>query len=81
MTTISIHNSAKLKEKLHEVYGIEPNDLGIAWLTKIYKRITCRLKDKPFLYVIPLAFILSACLYIVFGQLVVKLTSLLQYGS
>ena len=81
MTVISIHNSAKLKDKLQEVYSVEPNDLGFIWLTRIYKKITYRLKDKPFIYVIPLAFVLSACLYVVFGQLVVRLTSLLQYGS
>lgn len=81
MTAISIHNSEKLKHKLQEVYAVEPNDLGISWLTRIYKMITFRLKDKPFLYIIPLTFVLSACLYVVFGQLVVRLTSLLQYGS
>lgn len=81
MTAISIHNSAKLKSKLQEVFAVEPNDLGITWLTRLYKIVTFRLKDKPFLYIIPLAFVLSACLYVIFGQLVVRLTSLLQYGS
>jgi hypothetical protein len=81
MTAISVHNSAKLKHKLQEVYAVEPNDLGLFWLTFLYKKFTHRLKDKPFLYIIPLAFIVTAGLYFLFGQLVVKLTSLLQYGS
>ncbi|MFW5703609.1 MAG: hypothetical protein ACOCXQ_02140 [Patescibacteria group bacterium] len=70
-----------LKQQLREIYSIEPNDLHMGLLTRIYKQITRHLKQMPFIYIIPLAFLTSIGLYLIFGQLVVGLVSLLQYGS
>lgn len=71
----------RLQQQLHEIFSLEPNDLALPPLTRLYKMTTGRLKTMPFLYVIPLAFIFAIVLYILFGQLVIKLVSLLQYGS
>ncbi len=70
----------RLKHKLREVYTIEPNNLGNARLTVIYKIFTSFLKQVPFLYVIPLSGIFSIVLYILIEGLIVKLATLLQYG-
>jgi hypothetical protein len=70
----------RLQKKLHEVFAIEPTDLSIRPLTRIYKRSTRHLKTMPFIYIIPMAFLVTILLYVVFGHLVVKLASLLQYG-
>lgn len=71
----------QLKKHLREIYSLEPNDLHMGLLTRVYKQATRRLKRMPFIYIIPLAFLVSIGLYFIFGQLVVGLVSLLQYGS
>ncbi len=76
MRTISF----RLKNKLDEVYQIEPNNLGVSFLTLIYKRITQPLKRFPFLTLVPLAFILAFIAYLLLGSLLVKLVTVLQYG-
>ncbi len=70
----------KLKRRLHETYFIEPNDLGIDWLTKIYKTITAPLKTIPIIYIIPLSIILGVAIFLLLNQLIVKLVTILQYG-
>ncbi len=70
----------ELKHKLQEVYFVEPNDLGNSYLTLIYKTVTSFLKQMPFVFIIPLSFLVSILMYLIFGSLTVKLTSLLQYG-
>lgn len=70
----------RLKRKLNEVFFIEPNDLGLGFLTNIYKILTARLKMTPFIFVVPLSFIFAFFLYLFFGRLMIKLVSLLQYG-
>ncbi len=70
----------RLKHKLEEVYFLEPNDLGNSYLTSIYKTFTSFLKMMPFVYVIPLSVIFTIMLYLLLGSLLVKLTTLLQYG-
>lgn len=75
------HKKDSLQEQLQEIFALEPNDLSLPPLTRMYKITTGRLKTMPFLYVVPLAFIFAIVLYILFGQLVIKLVSLLQYGS
>ena len=70
----------QLKHKLQEVYFIEPNDLGNSKLTAVYKVVTSTLKQMPFIFIVPLSFVISCVLYLIFGSLTVKLTSLLQYG-
>lgn len=74
-------NKAELRNKMAEIYDLEPNDLRIRPLTRVFKMTTGRLKKMPFLYVVPLAFILAAILYLLFGQMLINLVSLLQYGS
>ena len=70
----------ELKHKLHEVYFVEPNDLGNSKLTSLYKTVTSFLKQMPFIFIVPLSVLLSFALYVIFGTLTVKLTTLLQYG-
>ena len=70
----------RLQQKLDEVFLVEPNNLGIGILTSIYKKVTIYLKNLPFLVIIPLAFLLAVFIYLIVGHLVVKLTTLLQYG-
>lgn len=81
MKDLQVHTSIKLKKNLDEIYSIPPNDLYFRPATKMYKILTGRLKKMPLLYILPMSFFISATLYLVFGQLVVKLVSLLQYGS
>jgi hypothetical protein len=71
----------KLKQSLQDIYNIPPNDLYYRPVTRVYKLLTGRLKKMPFLYIVPLSFFVAAGLYLIFGQLVIKLVSLLQYGS
>ncbi|MFN4212968.1 MAG: hypothetical protein ACK4FL_03355 [Microgenomates group bacterium] len=70
----------RLKKKLNEVFFIEPNDLACPFLTNIYKVLTARFKTAPFIVVIPLSFIFTFIFYLIFGKLIVKVVSLLQYG-
>ena len=72
--------SLQLREKLNEVFLIEPNDLGWKFLTNIYKILTTPLKKTPFIVVIPLSLIISFFIYLIFGRLIVRLVSFLQYG-
>ena len=72
--------SHKLEKELREIFSIRPNDLGNRHLTSMYKFVTGPLKQMPFIYVLPTALILAMMLYIVLGQLVIKIVSLLQYA-
>ena len=72
--------SHKLEQEFSEIFAVKPNDLGNKYLTFLYKYITGPLKKMPFIYVIPTSFIVALALYILLGQLVVKLVSLLQYA-
>lgn len=74
-------NKTALKNKLNEIYDLEPNDLRIGPLTRMFKMTTGRLKKMPFLYVVPLSFLVAGLLYALFGQMLINLVSLLQYGS
>lgn len=76
MNTINI----RFKKKLEEIYFIEPNNLGNQLLTSLYKRFTARFKSMPFLVIIPLSVSIVVMLYLLFGFLTIKLTTLLQYG-
>lgn len=73
-------NFAQLKTRLNEVYMVEPNDLGIPLLTRWYRRINKYLKRTPFIVVVPVSVVLVLLLYTLFGYLVVRLASMLQYG-
>lgn len=69
-----------LKKKLDEVYSIEPNNLGLGFLTSFYKSLTSRFKTSPYAIIIPLSFLVSLIGYLFLGYLLIKLVSLLQYG-
>ena len=70
----------RLRQKLNEVFLIEPNDLGSNFLTFYFRKITARLKTIPFAYVIPFTFLISLILYLILGKLLIRLVSILQYG-
>lgn len=74
MRTVSLNWNRKLKE----VFYPPPNDLGLPIFTKIYKKIVSRLKVAPFLYIVPLTFLLGLLLYFIFGYLIISLVSILQ---
>ena len=70
----------RMKQKMNEVFSVEPNDLGINILTNYFRKITSYFKTAPFILVIPLAILISLFLYIIFGGLLVRLVTILQYG-
>ncbi|MFA5770023.1 MAG: hypothetical protein WC894_00830 [Patescibacteria group bacterium] len=70
----------RLKRKMNEVFSIEPNELGVNFLTSHFKKLTAYLKVAPFIYIIPLTFILAIFLYFVLGRFLIKLVTVLQYG-
>lgn len=70
----------KLEKELQEIFSIKPNDLGNKYLTIVYKYMTGPLKQMPFIYVVPTSFIAAIILYILLGQMVIKIVSLLQYA-
>jgi len=69
-----------LKKKMKEVFIVEPNDLNIDFLTNFYKKATSYLKTTPFIIIIPFSFLAGLFIYLIFGYLIVRLTTLLQYG-
>ena len=70
----------RLKKKLDEVFFVEPNDLGIDFLTYYFRKTTAYLKIVPFIYIIPFTFLISTLLYFILGKLLVRLVTMLQYG-
>ncbi|NMB84149.1 hypothetical protein GYA28_02565 [Candidatus Roizmanbacteria bacterium] len=72
--------SFQLTEKMNEVFLTKPADLGFVFLTHWYKRFTSIIKTAPFIIIVPLSLLFSLLTYLVFGYLLVKLTSILQYG-
>ncbi len=69
-----------LIDTLKEVTIVQPNDLGFAPLTFLYRRTTYFFKTAPFLVVVPLALIGSTGIVYIFGILAVRLVTVLQYG-
>ncbi|MBI4008693.1 hypothetical protein HY357_00495 [Candidatus Roizmanbacteria bacterium] len=70
----------RLHKKLEETFVVEPNNLGTELLTFLYHRVTSFLKQMPFIFIIPMSIVGAIFLYILFGSLIVKLVTLLQYG-
>lgn len=70
----------QLRERVREAAIVEPNDLGIPLFTSYYRKVNKYFKRIPFIFVIPLSFLLAISLCFLFGVLVIKLVSLLQYG-
>jgi len=73
-------SSISFQKRLNEVFLLEPNNLGVGFLTNLYKKIVARFKVAPFIILIPTSFMISALAYLVFGYLLINLVSLLQYG-
>jgi hypothetical protein len=69
-----------MQQKLQEVFSLEPNDLGFEKITHLYKKTTGRLKVNPFVYILPLSVFIAVSMWGIFGHLVVKMVSVLQYG-
>jgi hypothetical protein len=76
MNTINL----RMKQKLNEVFSIEPNDLGANYLTHYFKKVTAYFKIAPFIYIIPITFFISILLYFILGRFLIKLVTVLQYG-
>lgn len=70
----------KLRKRAHEATVVEPNDLGIPFLTVVYRSINGYFKHIPFVFVIPLALVFALLILFIFGVVGVRLVSLLQYG-
>jgi hypothetical protein len=70
----------RLRRKLNEVFVVEPNDLGLPYLTSFYRRINIFFKRMPFIVVIPASLIGTLFLTFFFDYVIVRLTSILQYG-
>ncbi|MBP9690586.1 hypothetical protein KBD81_00745 [Candidatus Woesebacteria bacterium] len=70
----------RILKHFEEIYSLPPNDLHNNLLTRLYKLGTAPLKNVPFLYIIPISILVGAVLYLVTGQLVIRLVNLLQYG-
>lgn len=69
-----------IDKNMQSIFAIAPNDLHQKSLTNLYKIATQPLKRMPFVFIIPLSLGASLAVYMLFGQLVIKLVSLLQYG-
>lgn len=78
MTTTILH--PRYQKKIQEVYSLQPNTLGPAWLTLLYRKTTAPLKSMPFLYIIPLATIGAFLIYLLLGKFAIALVSVLQYS-
>ena len=72
--------SHNLDREFDRIFAVPPNDLGNTRLTFFYKFFTRPLKQMPFLYILPLSFLTAVFLYYLFGSLLIKLVSILQYG-
>ncbi|MBI2611611.1 hypothetical protein HYW54_02575 [Candidatus Gottesmanbacteria bacterium] len=68
----------ELVSKMTEVSEVAPQRIGP--FTKVYKRVTPFVKRKPFRLLSISSLLVAAFLYLLFGALVVKLVSILQYG-
>lgn len=69
-----------LQKKVDEIYALKPNDLHIPLLTHMYKLSTGPLKVFPFKLLLPASLGASIFLYLIFGYVLIRMTSILQYG-
>jgi len=76
MTEINL----RLKKKLNEVFSIEPNDLGIDFITFYFKKITAYFKTIPFVYVIPFIFLISLFLFLFLVFFLLIFLKFLHFG-
>lgn len=73
-------NLSYLKNKYHEALLVDPSDLGNPTLTKIYKRVSGNLKTMPFIYLVPISFIIILAVSLIFNFSIVRIATLLQNG-
>lgn len=69
-----------LRNHYKEVFVLEPNDLHFPLATKIFKKFSPLLKIFPFRVFVPLSVLGTVLLYILFGAIVIRLVTVLQYG-
>jgi|GEM_PF-817770 len=70
----------KLDAELDRIFDLKPNDLSFPFLTNMYKFFTHPLKSLPLLYIVPISFFGAVLMYLLFGHMVIRFVSLLQYG-
>lgn len=71
---------AVLKKKVDEAYAVPPTHFNHFFINNLFKLSASSLKFLPFKIILPLAFLFSLLLYFIFGLIIVRLTSALQYG-
>lgn len=77
---MTITNYNHLKNKLDEIYMVNPNSFQYGWLTFLYKRTTSPLKYMPLLYIIPFSSVCAVCAYKIMGSLFIHMVTILQHG-
>lgn len=70
----------RIEKQLGSIYTIKPNNLLIPLLTSVYKLATEPLKSFPFKIFVPLSLLAFIIFFVIFGFLITRLVSLLQYG-
>jgi len=80
MKSTTLHNFNTLKARLDDIYEVEPNNLEFYPVSWLYRAMTRPVKKMPFIFIIPISIVMAVCLYLLFGQLVIKLVTLLQNG-
>jgi len=68
----------ELVKKMTEIAIVTPQSVGP--FTPLYKRVTPYFKEKPWKVLAFSSFITSTILYLLFGSLLVRLASILQFG-
>ena len=66
-------------EKMQEIAVVPPQELGI--LTPFYKKIVPVFKHSPLKSLVFLSMAATVIAFILFGSLVIRLTSILQMGA
>lgn len=68
----------KLVERMSEIAVVAPQRVGP--FTPLYKKITPYVKEKPWKILVFSSIVASFLMYLLLGSLVVKITSILQFG-
>ena len=68
----------KLKERMYEVSSVPPQSVGK--LTPVWKKVAPVVKDSPIRVLLAGGFITTVLTWFLFGTLIIRLVSLLQYG-
>lgn len=69
-----------LKKKVNEAYAVPPTHFNHSLINNLFKLSASSLKSLPFKIMLPLSLFFSLLLYFIFGLIIVRLVSLLQYG-